>query len=332
MNTIQARVAKLTVAAFGAGMLGAICYPAGGAAQQSAYPNRPIKLVVGFAPGGIADSIGRLIGQSMSESLKQPVVVENRGGASSMIAARAVMNAPADGYTLLVSTTAMPINEAAGVAKGIGLGRNLVALSISAITPELLAVSANSPIKSIKDIAAIAKQKDGIPYATAGAGTASHIAAEFLFRSLNIKVSHVPHKGGAPALTAVTGGHIDLLSISMPPARGHVKAGTLRGLAVGAAQRSPALPDVPTGAELGIGQYSFTSWVGFFAATATPPDIQAVLNREINKALQSKPIQTRLLQMGFASNVADLKATAQMLSAEVAKWKKAVDVVGYGKK
>ncbi len=332
MENSRKPTVKLLATIVGAGILGTVASAGPASAQKAAYPDRTIKLVVGFAPGGIADSIGRLIGQAMSESLKQTIVVENRGGASSMIAARAVMNAPADGYTLLVSTTAMPINEAAGTAKGISLGGNLIALSISAITPELLAVSAKSPIKSIKDIAAIAKAKDGIAYATAGAGTASHIAAEYLFRSLNIKTAHVPHVGGAPALTAVTGGHIDLLSISMPAARGHVKAGTLRGLAVGAPQRSSALPDVPTGAEIGIGQYAFTSWVGFFAASSTPPEVQTLLNREINKALQSKAIQTRLPQMGFLANVADLPATSQMLKSEVAKWKKAVEVVGYGKK
>ncbi|MGE3245020.1 MAG: Bug family tripartite tricarboxylate transporter substrate binding protein [Beijerinckiaceae bacterium] len=302
-------------------------------AQQDAYPGRPVKLVVGFAPGGIADTIGRLVGQALSESLKQTVVVENRGGASGTIAARAVLNAPADGYTLLVSTTAAPINEAAGVARDISLGKNLVALSISGITPELLAINAKSPVKSLKDLIDTArKKKDGIDYATAGAGTASHIAAEFLFRSLGIKAAHVPHKGGAPALTAVTGGHIELLSISMPPAVSHVKAGTLRGLAVGARQRSAALPDVATAAEQGYPQYDFTSWVGFFAAGATPQPILLKLNAEINKALGTRAVAERMQKIGFATNVADYPATGKMLDAEVAKWKKAVATIGYGKK
>lgn len=301
-------------------------------AQAQSYPSQPVKLIVGFAPGGIADSIGRIVGQAMAESLKQTVVVENRGGASSMIAARAVINAPADGYTLLVSTTAMPINEAAGTAQGISLGKNLIALSISAITPELLAVTPNSPVKTLKDLIAIAKKNNGVAYATAGAGTASHIAAEFLFKSHGVNASHVPHKGGAPALTAVTGGHIELLSISMPAAASHVRAGTLRGLAVGAPQRSSALPDVPTAAEQGVTEYQFTSWVGFFASSSTPPQVAALLNREINKALQNKDIAARLGKMGFNANIADLPATEKMLNAEVAKWKKAVAVAGFGKK
>jgi len=301
-------------------------------AQAQSYPAQPVKLIVGFAPGGIADTIGRVIGQAMSESLKQPFIVENRAGASSVIAARAVINSPADGYNILVSTTAMPINEAAGAAQGISLGRDLIALSISAITPELLAVAPNSPVKTLKDLIAQAKKNNGVAYATAGAGTASHIAAEYLFKSNGINASHVPHKGGAPALTAVTGGHIELLSISMPAATQHVLAGTLRGLAVGAPQRAPALPDVPTAAEQGMPEYDFTSWVGFFAVPSTPPQVTSLLNSEINKALRDPAILARMAKMGFAANVADLPATEKMLNAEVAKWKKAVAVAGFGQK
>lgn len=300
--------------------------------QAQSYPAQPVKLIVGFAPGGIADTIGRVIGQAMSESLKQPFIVENRAGASSVIAARAVINSPADGYNILVSTTAMPINEAAGAAQGISLGRDLIALSISAITPELLAVAPNSPVKTLKDLIAQAKKNNGVAYATAGAGTASHIAAEYLFKSNGINASHVPHKGGAPALTAVTGGHIELLSISMPAATQHVLAGTLRGLAVGAPQRAPALPDVPTAAEQGMPEYDFTSWVGFFAVPSTPPQVTSLLNSEINKALRDPAILARMAKMGFAANVADLPATEKMLNAEVAKWKKAVAVAGFGQK
>ena len=301
-------------------------------AQQGAYPNHTIKLIVGFAPGGIADTIGRVVGQAISESLKQPVIVENRGGASGAIATKAVINAPADGYTILVNTTAMPINEAAGTGQGVSLGRDLVALSISAITPELLAVSSKSTVTSLAQLVEEARKKNGIAYATAGAGTASHIAAEYLFRSLKLNASHVPHKGGAPALNAVTGGHIELLSISMPAATPHVLSGSLRGLAIGAPQRSPALPDVPTGAELGFKAYNFTSWVGFFAASKTPPEVVTLLNREINKALQNKVILERLQKIGFAANVADVPATAKMLDAEIVKWKEAVAVAGFGKK
>lgn len=302
------------------------------ATQAQTYPDKPIKLIIGFAPGGIADSIGRIAGQIISESLKQPVIAENRAGASSIIAARAVIAAPADGYTLLVSTTAMPINEAAGTAQGIALGKDLIALSISAVTPELLAVAPNSPVKLLKELIASAKQKNGIAYATAGAGTASHIAAEYLFKTHGINASHVPHKGGAPALNAVTGGHIELLSISMPSATAHVRAGTLRGIAVGAPQRSPALPDVPSGAEQGMPEYDFTSWVGFFAAPGIPAPVAALLNSEINKALQNPDMRARMTKMGFNANIADLPATAKMLDAEVAKWTKAVKVAGFGQK
>lgn len=301
-------------------------------AQQDAYPNHAIKLIVGFAPGGIADTIGRVVGQAMSESLKQTVVVENRGGASGAIATKAVINAPADGYTILVNTTAMPINEAAGNGQGVSLGRDIVALSISAITPEMLAVSSKSPVTSLAQLVEVARKNNGVAYATAGAGTASHIAAEYLFRSLKLNAAHVPHKGGAPALNAVTGGHIELLSISMPAATPHVRSGSLRALAVGAPQRSPALPDVPTAAELGFKAYNFTSWVGFFAASKTPPEIVTLLNREINKALQNKVILERLEKIGFAANVADVPATAKMLDAEIVKWKEAVGVAGFGKK
>ncbi len=294
--------------------------------------HRAIKLIVGFAPGGIADGIGRIIGQRMSESLKQTVVVENRGGASSAIAARAVLNAPADGYTILVSTTAMPINEAAGTFQGIRPGVDLAPLSISAITPELLAVSAKSPIRNLKDLLEEARKKGGIAYATAGAGTASHIAAEYIFRSENIKAAHVPHQGGAPALNAVIGGHIEVLSISMPPAVSQVLAGNLRGIAVGAPRRAAALPDVQTALEQNYSKYQFTSWVGFFAAAQTPQPIVAKLNSEINKALSSQDISDRLAKLGFAPNIADVAATRAMLESEITKWREAVAVAGYGKK
>jgi tripartite-type tricarboxylate transporter receptor subunit TctC len=293
--------------------------PASPAAAQT-YPTRNISFVVGFAAGGVADSIGRLVGQKLEERLGRTVVVENRGGAGGNIAAKAVAGAPADGYTVLVTTTALAINETLHKSRGFSAD-DFTTVAIAAASPESFTAAPTTPADNMGELIK-AMQGKPINFGSAGVGSGSHIAAEYFFKALaKVPATHVPFQGGAPAINAALAGHIDLLAGTLGGGVAtQIKAGKLKGLAVASAQRVAVTPEVPTLAEGGFAGFTAASWVGFFVPAKTPPDVIAALNGAVDAIIGDAGVRQRLEMLGF-DPVTGTQAQAQaMFRSEVAKW------------
>lgn len=295
--------------------------------QNAGWPNKPVKLVVAFAPGGPADIIARLLAQRLSERIKQAVVVENRGGAGGNVAAQAVARAEPDGYTLLVTTSAFAVNPALSRKAGYDPLKDFSTINIVAGTPNLLVASPTLPVKTLQDVFKLAKTQD-LSFGTAGGGTTPHLSAEYLFKSLaKVNIVHAPFTGAGPALTAVMGNQIPLASVALPAAVALVKAEKVRPLAVTSARRVSAMPDVPTVAELFPG-FSFATWVGLFAPAKTPTGIVERLNSELNLALFIPEFQQQLEKAGFSPIGGSLNKASDYLKAELVKYAKVVKETG----
>jgi tripartite-type tricarboxylate transporter receptor subunit TctC len=297
-------------------------------AHGQAYPTKPVRVVVAFAVGGFADGVARLVGLKLSERLGQPVVIDNRGGAGGNIAAKLVAGAPSDGYTLLVNTAAISINASLYKNPGFDISRDFVPVALTGSTPGLFAVHASNPASSLQDLIRMAKGK-GLNYATAGVGSSSHLAGDYLFRSLaGLNATHVPFQGGGPAVAAALANQVEVLSLSMPPVVPHIKSGRLKGLAISSLSRVAALPDVPTVTEAGFPGFEERSWVGYFAPAKTPAAIVKKLNGEINPILDLADVKARLDAMGLETKPGSPEAFAAYLKTEVAKWAKIVKTTG----
>jgi tripartite-type tricarboxylate transporter receptor subunit TctC len=297
-------------------------------AHGQAYPTKPVRVVVAFAVGGFADGVARLVGLKLSERLGQPVVIDNRGGAGGNIGTRIVAGSAADGYTLLVNTAAISINASLYKNPGFDISRDFVPVALTGSTPGLFAVHASNPAGSLQDLIRMAKGK-GLNYATAGVGSSSHLAGDYLFRSLaGLNATHVPFQGGGPAVAAALANQVEVLSLSMPPVVPHIKSGRLKGLAVSSLSRVAALPEVPTVTEAGFPGFEERSWVGYFAPAKTPAAIVKKLNGEINPILDLADVKARLDAMGLETKPGSPEAFAAYLMAEVAKWAKIVKTTG----
>jgi len=254
--------------------------------------------------------------------------VENRGGAGGNIAAKNVVTGAADGYTILVTTTALAINETMYKSKGFA-ATDFTTLAISASTPEVLAVHPSNPAKSLTEFVANAKGKP-VNFGTAGVGSGSHIAAEYFFKVLaKVEAVHVPFQGGAPAVNAAIGNQMDALALSL--AGGlltQIQADKLKGLAVATAQRMPVIKDVPTYAEGGYPGFTASSWVGFFVPNKTDPAIVAKLGNELSAVVKDKEVQDKLRQIGFDPIESTQKEAEAFFKTEVTKWSTMVDAVG----
>jgi tripartite-type tricarboxylate transporter receptor subunit TctC len=306
--------------------LALLCAVRAGLAQPASYPSQRITLLVAFAPGGAADAIARQIGPALSRRLGQPVVIENRGGAAGSLGARAVTGAPADGHTVLVTTTSLLITEILSKTAGYSTAQ-LAAVAIPASTPEMFATNATNPAKDLRDFLRGAQGKS-ITYATSGAGSGSHLGAAYFFEVLaKASAVHVPYPGGGPAVAAAIGGHVDLVSNSMPAMIGPLQQGTLKGLAVAGRERVAALPDVSTLKELGY-DYDEGTWVGFFVPAKTDPAIVAKLNTEINEIIRERDVQDRIEALGFLAEVRTPAETAHHLAEEAGKFRRIVETTG----
>jgi tripartite-type tricarboxylate transporter receptor subunit TctC len=287
-----------------------------------------VRVVVAFAVGGFADGVARLVGLKLSERLGQPVVVDNRGGAGGNIATRIVAGAPSDGYTLLVNTAAISINASFYKNPGFDIYKDFAPIALTGSTPGLFAVHASNPAGSLQDLIRAAKGKS-LNYATAGVGSSSHLAGDYLLRSLaGLNAVHVPFQGGGPAVTAALSNQVEVLSASMPPVVPHIKSGRLKALAISSLTRVAALPDVPTVTEAGFPGFEERSWVGFFAPAKTPAAIVKKLNGEINPILDLADVKARLDAMGLETQPGSPEAFAAYLRSEVAKWAKIVKTTG----
>jgi tripartite-type tricarboxylate transporter receptor subunit TctC len=295
-------------------------------ALAQTYPTQNINVIVSFAAGGIADTIGRLVSQKLSERLNQSAIIENRVGAGGNLAARAVATAAPDGHTLLATTTALAVNDTASKNRGYNTS-DLRAVAIVAISPDVLAVHPNNPAKDLKQFIANGRNKS-FSFGSAGVGTAPHIGGEYLFREVaKVQAVHVPYTGGAPAVTAVLGNHIDALVLTLPTVTPHIVEGRLRGLGVASDKRVPAVKDVPTYREMGFDVLS-GSWVGFFAPAKTPDAIVLRLNAEINQIMKAPDVQQKLASTGFDPIFKDHPETDAYFKSEIANWGKMVRAAG----
>lgn len=301
--------------------LGAACaLPQAAWSQAATWPSKPIKLLVGFAPGGPADIIARLLSQRLSERLKQPVIVENRAGAGGNVAAQAVTRVDPDGYSLLVTTSAFAVNPALSRKAGYDPIKDFSVVNIVGGTPNLLVASPNLRVQNLKDVFRLAKTEN-LSFGTAGAGTTPHLCAEYLFKSLaKVNIVHAPFTGAGPALNAVMGNQIQLASVALPAAIELVKAGKVKPLALTGPKREASMPDVPTVAELGFPGFNFATWVGVFSPAKTPQSIVERLNSEINLILFIPEFQQQLDKAGFGPIGGSLAKSADYLKAELLKY------------
>jgi tripartite-type tricarboxylate transporter receptor subunit TctC len=301
-------------------------------AAAQTYPSRPISLVVGFAPGGLVDSMARVIGQKLSERLGQPVVVENRAGASGNIAHKAVASAAPDGHTLLVASTSLAINESLFKNKGYS-ANEFTPILIAASNPEVLAIHPSRPEKTLKEFVDAAKVRaQPITFATAGIGSGSYIAAEYFFKfKAQVPATHVPYQGGAPAITAGMGNQVDIVAVAMAGGVTEpIKAGQLRGLGVASDKRAAAVPDVPTYAEGGFPGFTATAWAGFFAPAKTDAAIVSKLNALINEILDDPDVVRRLAPLGLEAVHGSPRDANALFQSEVEKWTLMVNSIGAG--
>lgn len=271
------------------------------AAAADNWPSKPLKLIVPYPPGGAADTVGRIYADALSESLKQPVVVENKPGAGTAIAAEFVANGPADGYTLnLVPTGQLTVLP--HIAKNLKFDpfKSFAPVSLLAYTGVVIAANNDVPVTDLKGLVAQAKAAPGkFSYSSSGSGTIIHLAGEYFRLTSGTDILHVPFKGSAPAVTAVIGGNVNLAVDTLTILAPQIKGGKLKGLAIASRERSPLLPDVPTVAEAGYPGFEVTSWFGLNVAAATPPAIVERLNTEIAKAAASPTVKEKLAAQGL---------------------------------
>jgi len=293
------------------------------APAQAAFPDKPVRIIVAFAPGSSTDIVARAIAEQMQASIGQPVVVENRPGAGGNIATQAVMNAAADGYTLLFHSVAYSVNPSLYPNAGYDALTDLQGVAMAAVTPNLLYVHPDVKATNLAELLALARGGK-MAYASSGIGTTTHLGAELLFRGLaKVDVTHVPFQPAAATQAAVSG-QVPIASTSMPPAVPHAKAGRVRPIAVMSPRRSPQLPDVPTVAESGYPGFEASTWFALFAPGKTPAPVLDRLNAEVNKALESKPLAERFASLSLDIQRMDRLTLRRYLEGEVAKWGKLV--------
>jgi tripartite-type tricarboxylate transporter receptor subunit TctC len=294
------------------------------AATAQAWPSRPLRLVVGFPAGGTTDIAARLIGQWLSDRLGQPVVIENRPGAGANLAAETVVRAPPDGYTLLAATSSNVINTTFYQKLSFNFVRDIAMVAGVTRSPLVLEVHPSLPVKSVPELIAHAKANPGkIALASFGTGTTSHVAGELFKMTAGVDLFHVPYRGSAPLVTDLLSGLVQAAFDNLPASIEHIRAGKLRALAVGTAERSPALPDVPTVAEFLPG-FEASAWVAVAAPKATPAEIVERLNREINAGLADPKIKARLAELGgtvFVGTPADFD---RLVAEQTEKWGKVI--------
>jgi len=317
-------MSSIRAAAIGAFVLVALAQPS----LAQTYPTQNVTVIVAFPAGGLADIIGRLVSTKLETRLKQSVVVENRGGAGGNIAAKAVTGAAPDGHTLLATTSGLAANMTASKNKGFEQG-DLRPVVFVAISPDVIAIHPSNPAKDLKEFIANAKEKS-FTYGSAGAGTGPQIGAEYFFQEVaKVKYVHVPFQGGAPAITATLGNHVDALVLTLPPTVPQIRGGALRGIGVASDKRNSAIPDVPPYGEMGYPNVYNGSWDGFFAPAKPPDAVVEKLNAEINALMKEPDSLDKLAKAGFDPVVKSVAEANDYYKSEVESWGKMVRAIGF---
>jgi tripartite-type tricarboxylate transporter receptor subunit TctC len=306
-------------------LLGAI----GPAPAQDAFPARPVHLLVPFAPGGAVDIVARTLGDELASRWGRGVVVENRPGAGGMMASEAVAKAAPDGHTLMIVATGHALNPHLYAKLPYDSFNDFTPLSLIGTSPNMLLVRADSPIRTLADLIAAARERPSqISFGHAGNGTSSHLAGELLKYMAKIDITSVPYKGGAPALTDLLGGHIPMSFNNIPESIAQVTAGTVRPLGVTTAIRSPVLPDVPTIAESGLPGFDTGVWWGLLGPAGLPPDIKAKLAKDCAEAVNTPTVKARLLALGATPIGSTPEQFAALIRADYEKWGPIIKAAG----
>lgn len=288
---------------------------------HAAWPEKSVKLVVPYAAGGAADALARVVATELGTRLRQQVIVENKAGAGGTIGAQAVAQAPADGYTFLYDATSFAVNPSLFPKLGFSYAKDFAPIGMVARIPTLLVVPANSPDKTVADLVQRARIKPGqVTYASAGNGGAAHLSGELFAGGFKLSFVHVPYKGGAPALTDLAGGQVDMMFSAVTASGPLVKAGKLRALATAFDRRIDSMPQVPTVAESGLPGFGAYEWNAIWAPAATPADILKRMEAELREALASPAVRQRLAELGALPAGGSAKELADFVNAETAKW------------
>jgi tripartite-type tricarboxylate transporter receptor subunit TctC len=299
------------------------------ALAQADYPSRPVRMLVGFAPGGATDIVARQVAQGLTESLGQSVVVENRPGASSQIAGDFVAKSAPDGYTLLMTTQTLMTSMIIENRTYPDLTKDFAAVSLCATTPLILVAHPALPVRSLQDLIALARSRPGqMNYASGGVGTTPHLGGELLNSMARLRVVHIPYKGEAPGITDVLAGHVPFMFSNVTASNPHVQAGKLRALAVTGLQRTPAVPGVPTMSESGLPGFEVIGFFGVMAPAATPPQIVTRLNTEIAKILARPDTRERFAAQALEPGNKTAAEFADYIKAEGEKWGKVIKEAG----
>ncbi len=309
--------------------LAAACALLGVVPAQAQYPTKALRFIMPFPPGGGTDTLGRIIGQKLSEVLAQQVIIDNRPGAGANIGAEIAAKSPPDGYTLLMGNIAHAINVSLYSKLSYDLVKDFAPVTLLASTPNILVVHPSVPARSVKELIALAQARPGqLDYASSGSGSSAHLAAELFNMMASVKMTHVPYKGGGPAVIALIGGQCSVGFATTPSVIAHVKAAKLRGLAVTSAQRSPATPDLPTISEAGVPGYEAGTWYGVLVPAGTSGEIVARLNAEFVKLLKLPDVRERLDAAGFEAIGTTPEQFAAYVRSEIEKWAKVVKASG----
>ncbi|MBB1633449.1 tripartite tricarboxylate transporter substrate binding protein [Cupriavidus sp. UME77] len=322
MNMIRAAfVRRITLA------LIPLAVAAAPSAASAAYPDKPIRLVVPFAPGGGTDLVARAMGITMGADLGQPVIVDNKPGGSTIIGTDAVAKSAPDGYTMVMATLAHAVNPSLHKKLPFDTEKAFAPVMLVGRSPNVLVVRPDSPIKSVQDLIAAAKAKPGkINYASQGAGTSAHLAGELFKKLAKVDMNHIPYRGAGPAITDLLGGQVDVMFATAAAVAPHLESGKLRAIAVTAAQRSQAggLSKIPTIAESGVPGYSADSWYGLFVPAGTPKDVIARLNAAARNAVQTEAFRKRAEQEGLTVGAGTPEEFGRYVAGESQRWSKII--------
>jgi tripartite-type tricarboxylate transporter receptor subunit TctC len=297
-------------------------------ARAQSYPSRPVRIVVGFAAGGTQDIVARLVGQALSDRLGQQFVIENKGGAGGNIAADAVVHAPGDGYTLLVVGLSSAVNTSLYEKLSFDFLRDIAPVAAIVRVPGVMVVNPSLPVQNVTEFISYAKAASRpINMATAGVGAPQHVYGELLKMMTGLNLTHVPYRGGAPAVSDLLGGQVQVILNPLPETIEHIRAGRLRALAVTTAERAPTLPDVPTLREFLPG-FDASSWYGIGAPRSTPTDVVNRLNAEINTAVNEPRLKQRLMDLGGMVITGSPSDFGKLIADETEKWAKVIKFSG----
>jgi tripartite-type tricarboxylate transporter receptor subunit TctC len=295
--------------------------PAHALAQTPKYPAKPIKMVVGYAPGGGSDIMGRLIAQQITDALGQQVVVENRAGAAQNVAAEYVAKSPNDGYTLFLSSAALGINVSLYPKLNYDPIKSFAPVAVFATSPNLLLVHPTFPARNVKEFIAVAKKNPGkLNFSSSGSGSSQHLSGELLKLQIGVDMTHIPYKGSAPSMTALASGEVDFSFNNIPASQPLMTPGKVRALAITSAKRSSLLPGLPTMIEGGLPGFITETWYGVLAPAGTPSDVINTLNAVIVKAVQKEDFRARIAQTGADTLTETPEYFRRMLKEEIDRW------------